>query len=107
MLRVATETQETTCCVTCYLFMSFTKNRSVRKIILLSFLLEINPALYSTRMTLILLCSPHGLYTLLKAVAWKKVIRLMTTAAQGNITVVIYRMVEYYLVTAARRCQEN
>lgn len=63
--------------------------------------------LYSTRTNLILFCSPQWLYTLLKAVAWKKIIRSTTAAPQGIIIVIIFHMVKSYLVTSARRCRES
>lgn len=66
-------------------------------------LLERNPALYSTRMTLIPLCGPQWLCVLLlKAVAWKKVIRSATAALQGIIIVIICCVLKYYWVAAAQ-----
>lgn len=71
----------------CVFSISFTESKSVTKIHL-PFTWE-KSCIYSTRITLILLCSPQRLYILLKAGIWKRVIRRTTSAPQGIIIVII------------------
>lgn len=71
----------------CVFSISFTESQSVTKIHL-PFTWE-KSCIYSTRITLILLCSPQRLYILLKAGIWKRVIRRTTSAPQGIIIVII------------------